>query len=360
MTQKPTTTTTRAENSAGLPIPEGKPMNLPATNTTHDIATTGGDAVGTTNDRGIHQQGQRSDWSPAQRDELRALMDAGDASDGDLAMLQTVCHRSGLDPFLKQVYLVGRKTKTGGYRGEPERWETKWTVQTGIDGFRTVTHRYAETKGAAAVIGRPIYYDAEGNQHPIWLKAWGNPAAAEVTVAVGNSEATGVATWDEYVQTKKNGDPNSMWDKFGPTMLAKCAEAQAHRRVCPLSAGMYEPAEIGATRAVAQRMDTAQESGSGALGALEAARQRVHARRHPEPGPEPAQDADVVDVVDGADIEALVDAFITDIDAASTMEKIREIAGEAKASKEQGTFTDAQYERIKAHGNAKAKELEEQ
>ena len=31
MTQKPTTTTTRAENSAGFPIPERETMNLPAT-----------------------------------------------------------------------------------------------------------------------------------------------------------------------------------------------------------------------------------------------------------------------------------------------------------------------------------------
>ncbi|MDK6727532.1 hypothetical protein QP328_12320, partial [Neisseria mucosa] len=96
MTQKPTTTTTtRAENSAGFPIPEGETMNLPAQTT-----NPGGDLVGTSNDRGIHHAGQSSNWTPAQRDELRALMNAGDASDGDLAMLSTVSDRTGLDPFL--------------------------------------------------------------------------------------------------------------------------------------------------------------------------------------------------------------------------------------------------------------------
>lgn len=326
MTQEPTTTTTRAETSAGFPVPGGETMNLPATNNTPELAETSGDTIGTTHDRGIHHAGQFSKWAPEQRDELRALMDAGDASDGDLAMLETVCQRSGLDPFLKQVYLVGRKTKTGGYRGEPERWETKWTVQTGIDGFRQVTHRYAAKMNQSATIGRPIFYDAEGNQHPIWLKAWGTPAAAEVTVTIGASQGTGVATWDEYVQAKRNGEPNSMWEKFGPTMLAKCAEAQAHRRVCPLTAGMYEASEIREpVRAEATRVDAQQ---GGALGALEAARQRVHARRQPES--EPAQDADVVTDDDPELLAAVVDEYLSEIPKAQSQDEVTKIMNDAK------------------------------
>lgn len=205
---------------------------------------TGTDLVGTEQDRGVHRAGD-SKWSPEQRDHLRALGGLDEASDGDLAMLKTVSDRSGLDPFVKQIYLVGRKTKTGGYRGEPERWETKWTVQVGIDGFRAVSHRYAQDQGAELNIGKPVYYDDQGQPQQIWLKRWGNPAAAEVTVTLGNTSATAVAVWDEYVQTKRNGDPNSMWEKMPSVMLAKCAEAQAHRRVCPLTAGMYEDAEMG-------------------------------------------------------------------------------------------------------------------
>ena len=211
---------------------------------TEEITTTGGgNLVGTSGDRGVYAGGH-SDYSPAQRDQLRALGGLDEASDGDIAMLKAVSDRSGLDPFVKQIYLVGRRTRTGGYRGEPERYETKWSVQVGIDGFRAVTHRYADERGATVEIGSPVFYDSEGNRRPIWLRKWGTPAAAEVTVRVGQAAATAVATWDEYVQTKRDGSPNSMWEKMPTVMLAKCAEAQAHRRVCPLTAGMHEPAEL--------------------------------------------------------------------------------------------------------------------
>lgn len=225
-------------------------------------------------DRGI--QSGVSNYTPAQRDRLRAVQNLGEASDADLDVLFAVADRSGLDPMLKEIYLVGRRTKTGGYRGEPERWETVWTVQTGIDGFRKVTHRYAASQGTHVEISRPTFYDDEGRARPFWSKKYGDhPEAAEITVSVGNSSSTHIVTWDEYVQTKaeyRNGKktgnqvPNNMWEQYGPTMLAKCAEAGAHRRVCPLTSGMYVPEELQGNRAAytahARRMDkddTAQQ-----------------------------------------------------------------------------------------------------
>lgn len=202
--------------------------NTPATQ--NDNTGTSIDTIGTADDRGI-QHGIGT-YTAAQRDQLRAVQNLGEASDADLDILFGVAQRSGLDPMLKEIYLVGRKTKTGGYRGEPERWETVWTVQTGIDGFRKVTHRYAANQGTHVEIGRPIFYDEDGNARPFWSKKHGDhPEAAEVTVKVGDSIGVGIVTWDEYVQTKaeyKNGKktggqvPNSMWEQYGPTMLAKC------------------------------------------------------------------------------------------------------------------------------------------
>lgn len=195
-------------------------------------------------DRGLHQAGEVSRYSDHERDMLRALGGLDEASDGDLDMLKTFADRTGLDPFIKQIYLIGRKTKTGGYRGEPERWETKWTVQTSIDGFRKVLFRYAESRGVGHQIGKPIFYSEDGQARPFWIKKWGNPVAAEVEVKVGDSIGYGIATWDEFVQTKSNGAPTSMWEKLGPTMLAKCAKAQAIRDVCDLAAGLYIPEEM--------------------------------------------------------------------------------------------------------------------
>lgn len=263
---------------------------------TNEIATqTGSTELSTSQDRGLHVSGDFTKYSADQRAQLRALGGLDEASDGDLDMLAAFSDRTGLDPFTKEVYLVGRKTKTGGYRGEPERWETKWTVQTGIDGFRKVTHRAAESKGQPVQIERAVFYDKDGEPRPFWSKSWGVPMAAEVTVRIGESFGVGIATWEEYVQTKRNGEPNSMWEKMGPTMLAKCAEAQAHRRVTPLTAGMYTPEEMGqaespvqmtATR-MAQRQDVAQQ-------ALAAPAPKK--KQEPQPEPEAKDDQFVEDV----------------------------------------------------------------
>lgn len=269
-------------------------------------------------DRGVYQAGEFTKYSTDQRAQLRALGGLDEASDGDLNMLAAFSDRTGLDPFVKEVYLVGRKTKTGGYRGEPERWETKWTVQTGIDGFRKVTHRVGESKGLPVQIGRPIFYDNDGNQRKIWLKQWGFPAAAEVEISIGDNTGVGLATWDEFVQTKKNGDPNSMWEKMGPTMLAKCAEAQAHRRVTPLTAGMYVPEEMMQSDNVVQARSTRMDVQRGADGvrAALAAKQQETAS-----APESVQDdsdayvAEVTEHLATLDTQEQVNEFMASLQA---------------------------------------------
>lgn len=213
-------------------------------------------------DRGI-QTGE-SRYTDVDRDRLRALLNAGDASDADVDMLLAMAARTGLDPLLKQIYLVGRRAKTGGYRGEPVRWETRWTVQTGIDGMRAVTHRTAAKAGVVVQIEDPVFFDQHGEKHEVWLSAFGDhPEAVKVTVRVGEAMATGVATWAEYCQVTGDGTPTQMWRKFGPTMLAKCAEAQAHRKVCPDLGGVYTNEEMAQADTP---MAGTSDSGSGAGG----------------------------------------------------------------------------------------------
>lgn len=179
----------------------------------NQIATTNSTEV-TTADVGTWSPGQQSDFTNRERDELRAVQPGLDkASDADLHKLFAVCKQADLNPYLKEVYLVPRWSKQG----------TVWATQTSIDGFRKATHRYAEAKGLPVTISAPVFYDEQGNKRPFWSKKFGDhPEAAEVTVSVGNSSATVINSWDEYVQTLKDGTPNSMWKKMGATMLAKC------------------------------------------------------------------------------------------------------------------------------------------
>lgn len=259
-----------------------------------------GDLVGTSHDRGI-QRGE-SYYTDRERQQLRALIGDDTVSDGDLDMLNIVSTRAGLDPFLKEIYLVGRKTKTGGYRGEPAKFETKWTVQTGIDGFRTSSRRYADMRNEAIQIEPTIYFNDQGQQFPFWRKAWGYPVAAQVTVRIGNSSATHTCTWDEYAQGKdewvggkKTGKKvlNSMWEQLGPTMLAKCAEAGAHRRVCPLSAKLYVKEEMHqADNEIRETFQaTAQRTESNMAAAAEAMKSVTEALNRNKANPEPQQPA---------------------------------------------------------------------
>lgn len=331
-----------------------------------DTQTTDPDTVGTELDRGI-QHGS-SHYTPEQRDQLRALGQMGEASDGDLDMLAAVAQRTGLDPFIKQIYLVGRKTKVGGYRGEPESWETVWTVQTGIEGFRAVTHRYAAQKGASVNISEPVFYTEDGQERPFWLKKWGEPAACKITIRIGESEATHIATWEEYAQRKADGSLTNMWRKFGQTMLAKCAESGAHRKICPLNAGLYSsdemsqadtpPVRAQARRQPQQAAESGQQSGLAAIqnAVAQQAQQAAQPQAQPETAPQTA-DADATPDSDDADEAAEQMAAIrASIDSATTKTAIKDMSATVKAADD---FTDEQKEELLAAGRDKWRELDE-
>lgn len=139
------------------------------------------------------------------------------ASGEEVSFFAEVCKRAGLDPFRKQIHAV-------------ERWNAKlkrmvWSYQTGIDGFRAIAGRTGLYAGSDDAAFLPADESAS------------HPTKASVTVwkLVGGSRVpfTASARWSEYVQTKKDGAPNSMWNKMPYGQLAKCAEALALRKAFP-------------------------------------------------------------------------------------------------------------------------------
>jgi phage recombination protein Bet len=143
-----------------------------------------------------------------------------------------VAQRTGLDPFAKQIYMIGRNV-------------VKQTIQTGIDGFRLVARRSADRLGETLE-----YEDTEwcGNDG-VWADVWTHgtaPAAARVVVIRNGRRFPAVALYREYVQTKSNGEPNAMWSKMPANQLAKCAEALALRKAYPQDlSGLYTDDEMG-------------------------------------------------------------------------------------------------------------------
>ena len=138
------------------------------------------------------------------------------ASDGELKLFLYACVRTGLDPFMKQIYSVPR----GGQR----------TIQTSIDGYRLI----AERTGHYAPGRESTYtYDANGRLF-------------SATSYVKKQTNDGV--WHEIgasaLMSEFDGGAN-LWKKMPHVMLSKCAESQALRRAFPADmSGLYTEEEM--------------------------------------------------------------------------------------------------------------------
>jgi phage recombination protein Bet len=183
-------------------------------------------------------------WDKTQ---LAALAQIGleDAGDGDRAVFLHVCQRTGLDPFARQIYMIGRNEKKSEKRNGQwvDVWTKKWTIQTGIDGFRVNRSRAEKNAGVRGVLGRAIFYDHEGNEHKVWVQQR-PPAACEITYTVkdrdgGETPYTSVLRFSEYCQVK-DGNPIAQWATKPAHMLEKCTEADVYRKAFPQDfSGIY-------------------------------------------------------------------------------------------------------------------------
>lgn len=150
-----------------------------------------------------------------------------------ISMYSKFCAESNLSPFKKQVHLVKRWTKDGD----------RYTIQTGIDGYRAIANRTGQ------YAGNDDYRFDEGLTEYEAVKNKRNPpttATATVYRIVSGVRCpfSSTARWDEYVQQGKNG-VSPMWSKMPYLMLGKCAEALALRKAFPEEiGGVYTDEEM--------------------------------------------------------------------------------------------------------------------
>jgi phage recombination protein Bet len=153
--------------------------------------------------------------TPAQVDLIKSQIAVG-ATDDELKLFLHVADKSGLDALSKQIYFI----KRGG----------KMTIQTAIDGFRSI----ADRTGQYCSSDDPIFEEKDGK-------------LTKATVTVGKrvqgveGKFTATARWDEYYPDKNP----FMLKKGGKTMLGKCAEALALRKAFPQQlSGLYTGDEM--------------------------------------------------------------------------------------------------------------------
>ena len=100
------------------------------------------------------------------------------ATDADLAIFMHQCKRTGLDPFARQIHMIGRNSKNQ----RTQQWETKFTIQTGIDGYRLIARRAAGREGYG--YEDTLWCGSDGVWSSIWLDDK-PPVAAKVVVVRG-------------------------------------------------------------------------------------------------------------------------------------------------------------------------------
>jgi phage recombination protein Bet len=178
----------------------------------------------------------QTNWTPDQQAVLQQSGIDNQVAPAELSAFLHLCQRTRLDPFSRQIYLIGR------FDGRQQR--KVYTPQTSIDGYRVIAHRAAAEAGQALGYEDTLWCDKDGRWRDVWLPD-APPAAAKVTIIRNGMRFSAVARYSEYVQTKKGGDPSGLWGKMPATMTAKCAEALALRMAFPHDlAGVYTAEEM--------------------------------------------------------------------------------------------------------------------
>jgi len=222
-------------------------------------------------------------------DRLQPLKDAlgvADLTVPELQLFAMVAHRTGLDPFAKQIYAIKRDGKV--------------THQTGIDGYRAV----AERTGGYLGSDEPSFEECPCGEQPP------HPAVARVVVhrlhPSGHVvDQVGVARWHELKPNPgQSGKGDAMWKRMPFNQLAKCAEAAALRKAFPrVLGGVY----------ITEELEQAGPAQNGALveaASQPTARDRLRARRAALEG----------QVIDAGTAESAASAPGTDPAAATTAE----------------------------------------
>lgn len=164
-----------------------------------------------------------------------AQLGVQDAPQGDLDVFFHRCRITGLDPFAKQIYMIGRNTKiTEWVSGRRvDRWEVKYTIQTAIDGYRVTGNRLADERADEIDQDETLWCGTDGRWVDIWLDPEHPPAAAKYVIRKNGKPYVAKVMYSEYVQTNTDGTPNSTWKKRPAGQLGKCAEALAWRMAYP-------------------------------------------------------------------------------------------------------------------------------
>lgn len=223
---------------------------------------------------------EQTKWTDEQVQALMAHCGLENVPSGDAFAFLHLCQKTGLDPWAREIYLIGRKVRK---RGEPDR--VKFQAQTGIDGYRHIAERTGQYQSRLG----PFWCGPDGTWRDVWLLDEPPTAARVGIVRDGHPEPFyGTVTFREFCpmtdvweNNKRTGaqKPQGLWEKMPAHMLAKCAEALAIRTAFPRQvSGLYVDEEM-------QQADAAEQAAELEAASEQRARQRAELVRRPWDNP---------------------------------------------------------------------------
>lgn len=162
-----------------------------------------------------------------------------------------VAENFNLNPILKQIFFVPRKAQVNG------QWVEKIEPLVGRDSFLTLAHRSGKFAGIETTVEM-------GNAYIRKSGSWETISDLIATCKVFRTDVKEPfvvqVSYNEYVQTTRDGTPTKFWNEKPETMLKKVAESQALRKAFDITGlnsieersdiYVYEPRQAGQTNIV--------------------------------------------------------------------------------------------------------------
>ena len=159
------------------------------------------------------------------------------ASDGDISYCLGVASQLGLNPITKEIFFLEQKSKT-----DNNTYVSKVTPMVSRDGFLSIAHKSKlldNLQTTSEIREAPRLINGK------WQKIQDLVATCKVKRKDCAEPFVVEVSFNEYAQTKSNGDLISLWRTKPDTMLKKVAESQALRKAFNIS-GVYSVEEMGA------------------------------------------------------------------------------------------------------------------
>lgn len=166
------------------------------------------------------------------------------STDDEFELFLHACTRTGLDPFMRQIYAVKRWDSSLG--------RNSMSIQVGIDGYRLIAERTGKYSP-----GKESTFAYDENRNIISSTSFVKKQTHDGTW----HEVSATAFFSEYCQKTKDGRPTKFWMQMSHTMLSKCAEALALRKAFPGDlSGIYTKEEMMQATLLDSELDNGQET----------------------------------------------------------------------------------------------------